>query len=399
MLGAALTFAVAFVFRPVGGWLLGLYADRKGRRPALILAMFLMTAGSFTIGLAPGYATIGVAGPLLLILARVAQGISTGGDSTNVYIYMSEIAPRGWRNRYAAFTYVFSGAAFLFASLLGLAGTSWLSPEQMGSYGWRAAFIIGGIVGVYGIYARLRLEETEEFEQVRDASTAPELAIVLDAPVIERHPLWATIRRHPAAVLRVFGFTMMLTLLYYTLTVSFATYATDNTSLDAQSVFLITTVGTIVFIALQYPFGALADRIGRRPQLIASAALFVVGIVPLSSLIRGNFWGLLVLFTACMAAYAPMSSIAPVVYADLFPASIRGTGLGTWYNVSVALFGGTVPLVLTGLSALGHPDWFFWYIALAAAVGLASLWGMDFLKTERSALSAEHSPVPAKITL
>lgn len=379
----------------MGGWLLGLYADRKGRRPALILAMVLMTVGSFTIGFAPGYTTLGVGGPLLLILARVAQGISTGGDSTNVYIYMSEIAPRGWRNRYAAFTYVFSGGAFLFASLLGLAGTSWLSPEQMGSYGWRAAFIIGGLVGVYGIYARLRLEETEEFEQVREASEAPELAILLDAPVIERHPLWATIRRHPAGVLRVFGFTMMLTLLYYTLTVSFATYATDNTGIDAQSVFLITTLGTVVFIALQYPFGALADRIGRRPQLIASAAVFVVGIVPLSNLISGNFWGLLVLFTVCMAAYAPMSSIAPVVYADLFPTSIRGTGLGTWYNVAVALFGGTVPLVLTGLSAMGHPEWFFWYIAFASAMGLASLWGMDFLRADRDLRSAEQPPVPA----
>lgn len=376
MLGAGLTFAIAFLFRPVGGWLLGLLADRRGRRPALILAMVLMTAGSFTIGLTPDFHTIGMAAPVLLVLARMAQGISTGGDSTNVYIYMSEIAPKGWRNRYAAFTYVFSGASFLLASIIGLLGTEFLDQSQMQAYGWRLAFVIGGLVGVYGIFARLRLTESEEFEELQGASEDAA------APARERHPLWSTIRNHPRAVLLVFGFTMMMTLLYYALTVSFASYAVDNRGMNANTVYWVTTIGTVVFIALQYPCGWLADRFGRRPQSIVSAVLFMVGIVPLTSMVSDSFWGLLALFTLCMAVYAPMSAIAPVVYADLFPANIRGTGLGTWYNISVPLFGGTVSLVLTALTAAGAENMFFWYIALACAVGLLSILGMKFLRND-----------------
>lgn len=395
MLGAGLTFAIAFLFRPVGGWLLGLYADRRGRRPALILAMVLMTAGSFAIALTPGYGSIGIAAPILLVLARIAQGISAGGDSTNVYIYMAEIAPRGWRNRYAAFTYIFSGASFLFASLIGLAGSTWLSETAMQDFGWRIAFLIGGLVGVYGIFARLKLEETEEFD--KHVASTPNGASARNANEV-RNPLWSTIRNHPKAVLAVFGFTMMMTLLYYALTVSFTSYAVDTHGADKQTVYLVTTLGTVVFIALQYPFGVLADRIGRKPQLVGSAIVFAVGIVPLSGLVGSNFWGLFALFTFCMAAYAPLSSIAPVVYADLFPTNIRGTGLGTWYNIAVAIFGGTVSLVLTGFTALGHANWFFWYIALAAVVGLVSVLSMKFLAHDKDPFSAENpgfTPVSA----
>lgn len=374
MLGAGITFAIAFVFRPVGGWLLGLLADRRGRRPALIIAMVMMTAGSFLIAATPSFATIGIAAPILLVLARIIQGISAGGDSTNVYIYMAEVAPAGWRNRYSAFTYIFSGGAFLVASLVGLISTSVLDQQAMESFGWRIAFLLGGALGVYGIFARLKLEESEEF-----AHEAHQEATI-ERPV--NNPLWDTLRNHPKAVALVFGFTMMMTLLYYALTVSFTTYAVDNKGMDAQNVYLVTTLGTAVFVALHYPLGWLADKYGRRPQLIVSAAFLAVGIVPATHLVGGSPVGLFFLFTLCMTVYAGLSSVAPVVYADLFPTTIRGTGLGTWYNIAVALFGGTVSVVLTGFTSIGHADWFFWYVAAAAVVGLISVLSMKFLKQD-----------------
>jgi len=374
MLGAGITFAIAFVFRPVGGWILGLLADRRGRRPALIIAMVMMTAGSFMIALIPSFATIGIAAPVLLIMARVIQGISAGGDSTNVYVYMAEVAPPGWRNRYSAFTYIFSGGAFLVASLVGLATTTLLDEAAMQSFGWRIAFLLGGALGVYGIFARLRLDESEEFtEEVQRAEQLDDRA---------GNPLWSTLRNYPKAVALVFGFTMMMTLLYYALTVSFTTYAVENQGMNEQSVYLVTTLGTAIFVALHYPLGKLADKYGRRPQMLVAAAVLAVGIVPATHLVGQSPLGLFFLFTLCMSVYAPLSAVAPVVYADLFPTSIRGTGLGTWYNIAVALFGGTVSLVLTGFTALGHADWFFFYVAVAAAVGLVSVLCMRFLKTD-----------------
>lgn len=385
MLGAGITFAIAFVFRPVGGWLLGLLADRRGRRPALIIAMTMMTIGSFMIALTPSFASIGIAAPILLLLARIVQGISAGGDSTNVYIYMAEVAPAGWRNRYSAITYIFSGGAFLAASLVGLISTSVLNQAAMETYGWRVAFLIGGALGVYGIFSRLKLVESEEFIQEAAAENSEETTV--------SNPLWSTLRNHPKAVLLVFGFTMMMTLLYYALTVSFTSYSVDSKGMNAQTVYLVTTLGTAVFVALHYPLGLLADKFGRRPQLIICAALLAVGLIPATQLMGSDPISLFFLFTLCIAVYAGLSSVAPVVYADLFPTSIRGTGLGTWYNIAVAIFGGTVPIVLTGFTSIGHPDWFFWYVAATTLVGLISVLSMKFLKNDTTISSVEKIPV------
>ena len=381
MLATGLTFAVAFVFRPIGGWVLGLVADRQGRRKAMVAAMALMAFGSLLIGITPGYDTIGIFAPALLILARVAQGVSTGGDSSNVYIYMSEIAPEKKRYRYGSFVYIFSGGAFLAASLIGYFQTSLLDDAAMSAWGWRVPFILGGVVGVVGIFLRLRLDES--LGKAISRETSPEAQATEagsyrnpDLSVQAKHPLWSTIRYHWRSVLQLVGFTFMMTLVYYAITVTFPTYAVEVHQADSREVFLAITIATIVYIALHYPVGALADSFGARPILLATSAMFAVMIVPLSSVVTGTFSGMVIMFTVALGVFAPLSALAPVIYSDLFPATIRGAGLGTWYNIAVALFGGTVSLVMTYVTKIGRSDLFFWYIALSAAMGFLAIFSM-----------------------
>ena len=182
------TYAVAFFFRPVGGWMLGRFADTRGRKAAMILTITLMAGGSLAIGAAPTYEQVGWLAPILLLLARVAQGMSLGGEVSNASAYLAEIAPEGRRGRYSAFFYISTGTALLIASLLGVALSSTLTDDQLSSFGWRIPFIIGGILAVVGLYLRRSLSETQQFEENKDKA------------VRVHRPLLTTITHHPKAV-------------------------------------------------------------------------------------------------------------------------------------------------------------------------------------------------------
>jgi MHS family alpha-ketoglutarate permease-like MFS transporter len=355
------TYALAFFFRPLGGWLLGRFADLRGRRTAMMLTIALMAGGSLAIGLLPTFTLVGWLAPILLLLARIAQGMSLGGEVSNASAYLAEIAPPERRGRYSSFFYISTGTAVLLASLLGALLTAMLSKDELASYGWRIPFLIGGVLGLVGLWLRRAMPETDQFEENKRKAEAL------------KHPLLTTLREHPKAVGQLIGFTLLSTLCYYTFFSALTPFAVTSRGADPGEVFVALSIATALFVLLQYPMGMLSDRFGRKPQLLVWSAATAVLVVPLSSLIGPGVGNLLVVFCVGLGLYTMMTSIAPAVMSELFPTELRGLGIGAWYNLTVALFGGTAPLVIQSLSAAGLADVFFWYVATGAAIAFLAI--------------------------
>jgi MFS transporter, MHS family, alpha-ketoglutarate permease len=356
LLSVLLTYALAFFFRPLGGFLLGRFADLRGRRTAMLLTIALMAGGSVVIGLLPTFELVGWLAPILMLLARIAQGLSLGGEVSNASAYLGEIAPPERRGRYSAFFYISTGGAVLLASLLGALLTAVLTPEQLGAFGWRIPFLVGGLLGLAGLWLRRTIPETEQFERNRPKAAAL------------RNPLLTTLREHPKAVVQLVGFTLLSTLAYYTFFSALTPFAVSSRGASANEVFIALSVATVLFIVLQYPMGALSDRFGRKPQLLVWSAATAILIVPLSTLIGPGIGNLLIVFCVGLGLYTAMTSVAPAIMSELFPTELRGLGIGAWYNLTVAIFGGTAPLVIQALSGAGLATAYFWYVAVGAAV-------------------------------
>jgi len=247
LIGATSTYALAFFFRPLGGILLGRFADLRGRKAGMLLTILLMAGGSMVIAILPTYEQVGWLAPILLLLARIAQGMSLGGEVSNASAYLGEIAPPAHRGRYSSFFYISTGSALLAASLLGVLLTSTLSQDQLESWGWRIAFFIGGVLGLVGMWLRRSLVETEQFEENADKARAT------------KHPLLQTIKHHPKAVVQLCAFTLLSTLSYYTFFSALTPFAIAFRGADKTDVFIALSIGTALFVALCYPFGALSD--------------------------------------------------------------------------------------------------------------------------------------------
>ena len=362
-IGTFATYAVAFFFRPLGGVLLGRYADLRGRKQAMLMTIALMAGGSFVIAILPTYDMVGWLAPILLLVARIAQGMSLGGEVSNASAYLAEIAPAERRGRYSSFFYISTGSAVLIASLLGALLASNLSDGQLSSWGWRVPFFVGGLLGLVGVWLRRDMAETEQFEENKAKAEAI------------KNPLLATLRDHPRAVAQLIGFTILSTLSYYTFFSALTPFAVKQQGLDDGMVFWALSIATALFVVLQYPFGWTADRFGRKPQMLIWSALIAVGIVPMSRLITpgASFGSVLLVFCFGLGLYAIFSSIAPAIMSELFPTELRGLGIGAWYNLTVAVFGGTAPLVIQWLGDAGHSSWFFWYVAGGAVVAFLAI--------------------------
>ncbi|OXM66126.1 MULTISPECIES: MFS transporter [Amycolatopsis] len=355
------TYALAFFFRPLGGLLLGRFADVRGRKPAMILTITLMAGGSIVIAILPTFQQVGWLAPILLLLARIAQGLSLGGEVSNASAYLGEIAPPKWRGRYSSFFYISTGSAVLLASVLGFVLARTMDKADMSSWGWRIPFLLGGVLGIVGLWLRRSLSETEQFEQNKGRAQRV------------RRPLLTTLREHPKAVGQLVGISMLSTLCYYTFFSALTPFAVKTRHVNDVDVFLALSIATALFVALQYPFGALSDRIGRKPQLFVWSAATAILIVPLSTLVKPGLANLLIVFCVGLGLYAALSSVAPAIMSELFPTELRGLGIGAWYNLTVAVFGGTAPLVISALSAAGAPIVFFWYVAAGAVIAFLVL--------------------------
>ena len=260
-------FAVGFIMRPLGGWIIGSFADRRGRKAALVLSILMMAGGSLVIGLSPTFAAVGIVAPIILTLARLVQGLSLGGLYASATTLLAEIAPARRRGFYSSFVFFSLAAGILVASALGWGLTTNLTVEAMQSWGWRVPFILGGVGGLIGLW-------------IRSAVPEPEASPVASGKDVVKRPLQVLLREHPVALLRIVGFATLTTFAFYIFVPYLPTYAIRAVGAEASVAFAANTVGLIVFMLLQPLFGALSDRIGRKPQLIFFALGYLVLFYP-----------------------------------------------------------------------------------------------------------------------
>jgi MHS family alpha-ketoglutarate permease-like MFS transporter len=349
-------FAVGFIARPFGGFLFGWLADRRGRQVSMTLSVGVAACGSLVIGLTPTHATIGVLAPVILVVARLAQGLAHGGELPAAQTYVSEMAPRERRGLWSSLIYFSGTVGVMVGTLLGAVLAGLLTPEQMTAFGWRIPFVVGGILGFYALYMRSRMAETETF-----TATRSEEATAGPVPSV-----WSQILAHPVLLLRVIGMTVGATVIYYVWAVAAPAYAISSRGIDPAGALWAGVLANLVFLAALPLWGMISDRVGRKPVLIGNAVALAVLLFPLNAIIEREPWQLFVAMSVALFLIAGFASIAPAVYAEMFPTSIRAAGLGVPYSIAVALFGGTAPYLQTYFAEIGAPGAFTWY-----AIGLA----------------------------
>ncbi|MFI6294390.1 MFS transporter [Nonomuraea sp. NPDC050790] len=383
-------FAVGFFMRPIGGWLLGRYADRKGRKAAMTMTVTLMSASALLIAIAPTYDTIGGAAAVVLLVARLLQGISVGGEYAASATYLTEATPPGRRGFASSFQYVSMTAGQLVGLGLQIILQNTMSEQALNSWGWRIPFIIGALAAAVVFYLRRSLMETEAYGEESADGRAAE----------ERGTLKALLT-HKKEFLLVIALTMGGTVAYYTYTTYLTTYLSNTAGLTKSTASAVSFCALFIFMCVQPAAGALSDRIGRRPLLITFGVGSTLGTVPLMYALSsvGGFWSALLLSLTGLLIITGYTSINAVVKAELFPTNVRALGVALPYAIANALFGGTAQYVALWFKDAGMEPGFYWYVAGCAAVSLVVYFSMR--ETRDAALTRSErgvaEPVPARV--
>jgi metabolite-proton symporter len=358
LMATAGIFAVGFFMRPLGGWLFGWVADKHGRKNSMVISVLMMCAGSLMIAILPTYATIGAAAPALLLVARLLQGLSVGGEYGTAATYMSEVAGKGHRGFYSSFQYVTLIGGQLLALLVLVVLQSLLSVDELKAWGWRIPFVIGAMTAVVAMYLRRSLVETGSADAMH-SKEAGSLSGLL---------------KYKRSLLLVFAFTMGGSLYFYTFTTYMQKYLVNTAHMDAKTVSAVMTVVLIVFMLLQPVFGALSDKIGRKKNMLLFSGIATLASVPLLGALghvsSPYVAAALILMSLVIASF--YTSISGVVKAELFPSTVRALGVGFTYAIANALFGGTAEYVALSLKAAGREEWFAWYVTALVAVAFAA---------------------------
>ena len=355
-------FAVGFLARPFGGFVFGWVADRSGRQLSMTLAVGLAAAGSLVIGITPSYASIGVLAPIVLVVARLVQGLAHGGELPAAQTYLSEMAPAEKRGLWSSLIYFSGTCGVIVGTLMGAVLATVLSKEEMAAYGWRIPFILGGLFGLFALWIRSRMHETGTFTAAAEAI----------APA-ERPSLVRQIMAHPKLLLRVIGLTVGGTVIYYVWAVAAPSFAISNRGIDASGALWAGVVAQVIFIGTLPLWGMLSDRIGRRPVLLIACAAMGVLLIPLNAIIGNSAVMLAVAMTIALIFIGGFVSIAPAVFAEMFPTAIRAAGLGVPYSIAVALFGGTSPYLQAWFASIGAPAAFYWYTIGLAVISIVTV--------------------------
>jgi len=356
LLNAAGVFAAGFLMRPIGSWLFGHIADKRGRRVSMMIAVIMMCGGSLMVAILPTYATIGVAAPALLLLARLIQGLSVGGEYGTSATYMSEVALHKHRGFFASFQYVTLIGGQLLAVLVLVIMQQYLSEAELRAWGWRIPFAIGAVAAVIAFFLRRSLAETT-------------------SAAVRKHSDAGTIRgvfRYPRSLFTVLGFTAGGSLIFYTFTTYMQKYLVNTAGMNAKTASEVMTAVLFCYMLLQPVFGTLSDRIGRRNSMICFGVFSVLATVPILTALSHvtdafTAFGLVILALAGVSFY---TSISGLVKAELFPMHVRALGVGLSYAIANALFGGSAEYVALWLKSLGIESTFFWYVTAMCAISL-----------------------------
>jgi MHS family alpha-ketoglutarate permease-like MFS transporter len=352
LMSTAAIFAVGFVMRPIGAWIMGIYADHRGRKAGLTLSVSLMCLGSLTIAFTPTYAAIGPLAPIILTAARMLQGLSLGGEYGSSATYLSEVAGRQRRGFYSSFQYVtlIGGQLVALAVLLVLQFT--MSEADLEAWGWRIPFAIGAVLALVVFYIRRRLTETESFTRAK-AAGAP------------RSSTANLFRDHPKEALLVMALTAGGTLAFYAYTTYMQKFLVNTSGFGRETASQVMTAALFAFMCLQPLSGALSDRIGRKPVMATFGVLGVLLTVPIFTALE-QVEDPLAAFALVMAALLIVTgytSINAVVKAELFPSHIRALGVALPYALANTLFGGTAEYVALWFKDQGMERGFYWYVA------------------------------------
>jgi len=379
LLNAAGVFGAGFLMRPVGSWIFGRLADRRGRRFSMMVAVMAMCAGSLLVAVLPTYAQIGVAAPVLLLIARLLQGLSVGGEYGTSATYMSEVALHGRRGFFASFQYVTLIGGQLLAVLVLVILQQFLSNDELKAWGWRVPFAIGAAAAVISFYLRRSLAETT----TREARTEQDAGTMRG------------VLRYPRSFFTVLGFTAGGSLVFYTFTTYMQKYLVNTAGMDAREASRIMTLVLFCYMLLQPLFGALSDRIGRRTSMLIFGAWMVVATVPVLSALA-HVQGPYAAFGLIMVALIGVSfytSISGLVKAELFPMHVRALGVGLSYALANAAFGGSAEYVALWFKSHGIETDFFWYVTALCVVALVAAIFMPDARKVR--LMHEHEGRPA----
>jgi MHS family proline/betaine transporter-like MFS transporter len=355
LLSTFLAYGLGFVARPLGGIVIGRIGDTHGRKTALLITIAMMAIGTVLVGILPTYAAIGIAAPLLLVAARLMQGFSAGGEWGGSTAYIVEWAPAGKRGLYGSFQQLSVVAGLLLGSAVAATFNSVFTPEQMDAWGWRVPFLLGGILGPVGLWMRRTIDETPAYKKA--------IATPVPAAAGEATPL--------VMAARAFGFTIVWTVCFYVLLSYMPTYTQKFLKISASAALWANTIGLLVLMVFIPVMGALSDKIGRKPLLLACCIAFIVVPYPLFSfLVGGASYTQLILVQIVFAILiSTFSGAGPAAIAEMFPTRTRSTWMTTGYALAVAIFGGFAPLISVYLidrfdSPLAH----VFYLIAAAIV-------------------------------
>ena len=360
LLNTAAIFAVGFLMRPLGGWLLGTIADRRGRKVAMTLSVLLMSLGSLLIAITPSYSTIGLWAPCLLLFARLVQGVSVGGEYGTSATYMSEVATSNRRGFYSSFQYVtLIGGQLIALGIQVLLQQFILSQTQLETWGWRIPFIIGALLALVAFYLRRNLAETPSFLHEKMATE-------------KKGSIRELLTYHPRAVLTVAGLTLGGTLAFYTYSTYMQKFLVNTVHLTKDRSTLITFWLMLIFALMQPVFGHLSDKIGRKPLLIGFGVLGTLCTYPLLTTLSHTTSEMTAFFLllAALIMVSGYTSISAIIKAELFPAEVRALGVGFPYAITVAIFGGTAEYVALWFKQIGHEPYFYLYITVCIFISL-----------------------------
>lgn len=355
LLQTAGVFAVGFLMRPIGGWLFGYIADKHGRKKSMLISVCMMCFGSLVIACLPGYESIGIAAPVILLLARMFQGLSVGGEYGTSATYMSEIALEGRKGFYASFQYVTLIGGQLLAVLTVVILQQLMSDTELKSWGWRIPFGLGAVLAVVALWLRRSLNETSD-ENTRDHRDAGSLVGLL--------------KYHRRAFLMVLGFTAGGSLSFYTFTTYMQKYLVNTSGMDAKTASALMTGALFIFMLIQPVIGALSDKIGRRSSMMifgAGAAICTVPILTVLQHVKSE-WLAISLVMIALLITSFYTSISGILKAEMFPPQVRALGVGLSYAIANAIFGGSAEFVALTLKHQGIETSFFWYVSAMGAL-------------------------------
>jgi len=359
LLNTAGIFAVGFLMRPVGGWLFGSLADKYGRKQSMALSVFIMAIGSLIIGCTPGYRQIGIAAPLLLLFARLIQGLSTGGEYGTSATYLSEMATSKRRGFYSSFQYVTLIGGQLLALGIQLVLQNWLlSAAELQEWGWRIPFFIGAVLSFIALYLRRHIDETAAFKN-KNAEEEEETGI-------------KALLKYPKELLTVVGLTLGGTIAFYTFSTYMQKFLVNTVHLSKEKSTILSFSSLLIFAILQPLFGLLSDKIGRKPLLIGFGVLGSLCTYPILTTLSGatDTVFIFLLMICALIIVSGYTSINAVVKAELFPANIRALGVGLPYALTVAIFGGTAEYLALWFKNIGHESYFYGYVTFCILLSL-----------------------------